>query len=173
MRYLVLRLLPLMLAAGCAPTGVTRQPAAARVSQQSYALDRVELNGVRAGQLSASREWSRDGNRDSDRGIGRDESADLRATLVRDLSRNVRIDDNAPIRLHTTLTLQAPGYFEGLAAETSDLTLTAELRDTRGALLRTITLRESASAPLQRPESRDYRLEQAIDRLASRLAAEL
>jgi hypothetical protein len=160
-----------MLAAGCAPTGVTRHPAAARahVSQQSYALDAVELNGVRAGQLSASREWSRDGNH----GIGRDESADLRATLVRDLSRNVRIDPNAPIRLHTTLTLQAPGYFEGLAPETSDLTLTAELRDTRGALLRTITLRESASAPLQRPESRDLRLEQALDRLASRLAAEL
>ncbi|MDB4965353.1 MAG: hypothetical protein JWN44_1042 [Myxococcales bacterium] len=170
MRFFIVAL---SIAAGCAPTGVTRQPAAARAARtatgQSYALDGVEFAGLRAGQLSASREWSR-GEGD---GPGRDESDELRATLTRDIYRAVRIDPTAPLRLRTTLTLQAPGYFEGLAAETADVTLDAELYDSHGARLRTITLRESASAPLQRTASRKARLEQAIDRLASRLATEL
>jgi hypothetical protein len=105
--------------------------------------------------------------------MGRDDRDDLRAMFVRDLQRGVRLDDRAAIRVRATLTLQAPGYFEGLAAETSDLTLTADLTDASGAPLRTITLRESASAPLQRSASRQARLEQAIERLTARLASEL
>src|SRR5207245_9570867 len=103
MKWLVATLL--VAAAGCTPSGLTRQPAAARAlrgSQQSYALGDVDIAGVRAGQLSASREWTRDGNR----GIGRDDSEELRAFLVRDLSRAVRVDERAPIRVRATLTLQ-------------------------------------------------------------------
>jgi hypothetical protein len=45
--------------------------------------------------------------------------------------------------------------------------------DSDGNLVRTITLREPASAPLQRSASRRQRLQAAFDRLARRLAASL
>src|SRR4051794_21229508 len=113
MRYLVVAIL---VAAGCTSTGVNRHTKAVQSARatttQAYALDSVDLAGVRAGQLSASREWTR---ADANREVARDDAADLRATLVHDLSRFVRLDNSSPIRLHTTLTLQTPGYFEGLA----------------------------------------------------------
>ena len=83
---------------------------------------------------------------------------------------------STPLRrcdIRATLTLQDTGYFEGLAAETADITLFAELTDVDGNILRTITMRESASAPLQRSASRQQRLQAAMTRLANRLAAQL
>jgi hypothetical protein len=93
--------------------------------------------------------------------------------VARDLGRVVPLDVAAPVHIRATLTLQDAGYFEGLAAETTDVTLAAELLDPAGNVRRTITLREPASAPLQRSASRRARLEAAFDRLAHRLAAQL
>ena len=154
-----------LLAAGCATgAGVIGHQGGAT----TYALDAVVLGGIRAGELSASREWQR-----ADGGPARDDADQLRAAFVRDLSQRVRIDPAARQRVRATLTLQDTGYFEGLAAETADLTLVADIYDDRGQRIRSITLREAASAPLQRSASRRARLEQALGRLSSRLAAAL
>jgi hypothetical protein len=163
-----------LIVAGCGSiSGVDRHaPAttAARETHAPYALDAVVLGAPRAGQLSASREWERyAGNRT----VRRDDDDELRASFARDLNRVLPLDATAPRHVRATLTLQDTGYYEGLAAETTDVTLIAEVLDGDGNLVRTITLREPASAPLQRSASRRQRLQAAFDRLARRLAAQL
>ena len=128
------------------------------------------MGPVRAGQLSASREWERSG---PDRVVTRTGDAMLRDDFARDLARALPLDVNSPHRLRATLTLQDTAYFEGLAAETSDVTLTADILDHEGNVTDSIMLRESAAAPLQRSASRQQRLAHAFDRLAQRLAREL
>ncbi len=159
-----------VLAAGCSATGAGRHPSAASTPERVYALDRVVFPPVRAGQLSASREWQRSG---AERAVTAADDAALRQSFVHELHRVLPMDAAAPLHMRVTLTLQDTGYFEGLAAETADVTLVAELRDDAGHLFRTITLRESAAAPLQRSASRRARLQMAFDRLARRLAAQL
>jgi len=136
----------------------------------TWALDGVEIVAPRAGQLSASRLWERSG---PNRAVIASDDDALRQSFVEELARELPLDPNAPRRLRATLTLQDTGYYEGLAAETTDVTLTAELLDDAGNVIRTITLREAASAPLQRSASRRLRLRAAFDRLAERLAAAL
>jgi hypothetical protein len=152
--------------AGCATTS----PRVARHTSLSYALDSIELEQPRAGQLSAARLWERSA---PNRAVHADDDAALRDGFVGELARDVRLDAAAPRRLRATLTLQDIGYYEGLASETTDVTLTAYVLDAEGAIVRTITLREAASAPLQRSASRRARLQAAFDRLAERLAAQL
>jgi hypothetical protein len=158
-------LLALALAAGCATTGTV-----ATRMHQPYAIDSVIITEPRAGQLSASREWERGANAHA---VAHSDDNDLRGAFARDLGRVLPLDVTAPVHIRATLTLQDAGYFEGLASEAADVTLTAELLDSDGNVFRTITLRESASAPLQRSASRQARLEAAFDRLAHRLAAQL
>ncbi len=162
----------LVAAGGCAGASANRHVAAAPSAwaRPPYALDIVELAPPRAGQLSASREWERS---PSNRAVHAIDDAELRQTFVDELARTLPLDAASPRRLRATLTLQDTGYYEGLAAETSDVTLTAEVFDDHGNLLRTITMREPASAPLQRSASRRQRLRAAIDRLAERLSAVL
>ncbi|HEY2743288.1 MAG TPA: hypothetical protein VGL86_01640, partial [Polyangia bacterium] len=154
-------ILGLVLVAGCATQGVDRH-ARAPVAQAPWALEAVYMTLPRGGQLSASREWERGG---SDRVVTRSDDAVLRADFARDLARAMPLDAAAPRRLRVILTQQDPGYFEGLAAETSDVTLRAELLDADGHTVDTITLREPASAPLQRSASQLARLQPALDRL--------
>lgn len=155
------------LVSGCASTaGVDRHARATA----PYALDAVVLGAPRAGQLEASRLWQRGG---ANRAVASADDAELRASFTQELDRVLPIDPAAPRRLRATLTLQDTGYFEGLAAETTDVTLTADVLDGDGNVVRTITLREPASAPLQRSTSRRQRLQAAFDRLARRLAAQL
>ena len=154
---------------GCAG-GDHRHPAAPSAAQRAYGLESISLNDPRAGQLSASRVWERGA---AGRPISHADDAELRALFANDLARVLPLDAAAPLRIRATLTLQDAGYFEGLAAEVADVTVVAELLDAQGNVLRTITLREAASAPLQRSASRRARLEAAFDRLARRLAAQL
>jgi hypothetical protein len=172
MRSLLLSLV--LLVAGCASVGGGDRHApattAARETHAPYALDAVILGPPRAGQLSASREWQRN---PGSRAVRHDDDNELRESFARDLNRVLPLDATAPRHVRATLTLQDTGYYEGLAAETTDVTLTAELLDGDGNLVRTITLREPASAPLQRSASRRQRLQAAFDRLARRLAAQL
>lgn len=161
-------LLSILLVAGCASSGVNRH-ASAPVARTPYAFDGVYLHRTRGGQLSASREWERP----TARPAALADAAALGAAFRRDLSRTVTLDDAAPVHIRSTLTMQDTGYFEGLASETADLTLFVELTDGHGNTLRTITMRESASAPLQRSASRQLRLQAAMTRLANRLAAQL
>ena len=165
MKWLVLA----VAVAGCAAGGADRHALVVPPhAPASYALDDVEIGGVRAGQLSASRLWERHG---PNRAVIASDDDQLRQAFVDELARQVPLDAHAPRRLRATLTLQDTGYYEGLATETSDVTLVAEILDDQGRLLRTITLREPASAPLQRSASRRQRLQAAFDRLAERLAA--
>jgi hypothetical protein len=158
----------LLLVTGCATAGVDRHAAAPQ--QHTWALQGVFLTLPRAGQLAESREWERGGH---DRVVTRFDDAALRNAFTRDLARDVPLDPAAQHRLRVYLTPQDIAYYEGLAAETSDVTLRAELLDADGNLVETITLREPASAPLQRSASRDQRFAAAFDRLAKRLANKL
>jgi hypothetical protein len=160
-------LIVLMALGGCAGAG-RHTVAAAPVNR--VALDSVEVTGVRGGQLSASREWTRDHARGPT--APRDVS-ELRSSFVRHFAESGAADPDASRHLRARLTLQDTGYYEGLAAETTDVTLTADVYNDAGAQVRTITLREPASAPLQRSRSRRDRLDQAVARLTHRLAAEL
>ncbi len=154
---------------GCAGSSVERHGVVVAPHAPSpYALDDVEIGGVRAGQLSASRLWERHG---PNRAVVASDDDELRQAFVDELGRKLPLDARAPRRLRVTLTLQDTGYYEGLASETSDVTLVADVLDDEGHLVRTITLREPASAPLQRSASRRQRLQAAFDRLAGRLAA--
>jgi hypothetical protein len=158
----------LLLFTGCATTAPA--PSVERHAQTPWALEAVYMSPVRAGQLSASREWERSG---PDRVVTRTGDAILRDDFARDLARAVPLDVNSPHRLRATLTLQDTAYFEGLASEASDVTLTADILDREGNVTDSIVLRESAAAPLQRSASRQQRLAKAFDRLAQRLAHEL
>ena len=159
----------LLVVAGCAGSGATRHTVAASFTHP-YAIDSIVIGGPRGGQLSASREWQR---ATSGHAVAAADDAELRDAFARDLGRVLPLDVTAPVHIRATLSLQDAGYFEGLAAETVDVTLAAELLDTRGNVTRIVTLREPASAPLQRSASRRARLEAAFDRLAHRLAAQL
>ena len=158
-----------LVVAGCASGGGV--VGHTRTDQAPYALDAVILAPPRAGQLSASREWSRASG--VNRAVARADDAELRESFARDLARHLPIDRSAPRHVRATLTLQDTGYYEGLAAETTDVALTADILDDAGNVVRSITLREAASAPLQRSASRKQRLQAAFDRLAQRLAAQL
>jgi hypothetical protein len=179
MRWLVVVLASLVavvpaVGAGCASAGGARAGVEghrqAAAGHAAYALDGVIFAGARAGQLSASREWERGG---AARAVTRRDDAELRAAFARDLRAAVPLDPSAPLHLRATLTLQDTGYFEGLAAETADVTLAADVLDSDGNLVRTITLRETSSAPLQRSASRKARLQRTFTRLSHRLAAQL
>lgn len=162
----------LLCAAGCVGGGAaTRSTAERSPPPPPYVLDQVTLAGVRGGQLSASREWMRADS--ANPAVARDDARALRDAFVRALGRDVAFVADGPQRLRVRLTLQDTAYYEGLAAETTDVALTADVYDARGAHVRSITLREPASAPLQRSRSRRQRLEPALARLAHRLAARL
>ena len=157
--------------AACATGGAARHASLPEPHARApYALDGVELTAPRGGQLSASRLWERHA---SNRAVVASDDDELRQRFVADLAQKLPLDARAPRHLRATLTLQDTGYYEGLAAETSDVTLTAEVLDDAGNVVRTITLREPASAPAQRSASRRQRLQAAFDRLAARLAAAL
>lgn len=155
---------------GCAARTTAAVPAAA-TARNSYVLDRIDMNGVRLGELAAAREWQRED--DSAHALTRDDSQRLRERLAGDLDRNLTLQASAPLHLRVALTLQDTADNEGLAAETSDLTLNATIVDDQGATIRSIVLREPASAPLQRSASQRGRLDAALDRLSHRLAAQL
>ena len=155
--------------AGCAARTAPSHSAAA--ARNSYVLDRIDMNGVRLGELSASREWQRQGN--GNNVLTREDSEALREHLASDLFRDLALQPTAPLHLRVALTLQDTADNQGLAAETTDLTLNATVVDDQGATIRTITLREPANAPLQRSASQRARLNAAIDRLSHRLAAQL
>ena len=159
-------LLVLCLAVGCASTS----PRVVRHNPPPYALDAVVFDVTRGGQLSASRLWERN---PSNRAVHASDDDVLVDDFANELGRVVPLDANAPRRLRVTLTMQDTGYFEGLASETGDVTLHADVLDADGNVIRTITLREPASAPLQRSASRRARLQVPFDRLAERLAAQL
>ena len=157
--------------AACATAGANRHALVVTPhAPASWALDGVEIVAPRAGQLSASRLWERSG---PNRAVIASDDDQLRQAFVEELAHELPLDPSSPRRLRATLTLQDIGYYEGLAAETTDVTLNAELLDDAGHVIRTITLREAASAPLQRSASRRQRLQAAFDRLAARLAAVL
>lgn len=157
-----------VVAAGCAGRHTVVAPP--RAAHAPIALESVDLAGPRIGPLSASREWQRT---PSNRVVHEVDDEALRASFTRSLERRLPLDPAAPLHLHATLTLQDTADYEGLAAETTDVTLHADLIAADGAVYRSITLREPASAPLQRSASRKARLEAALDRLAQRLAAQL
>jgi hypothetical protein len=154
---------------GCAArTAAVPATASAR---NSYVLDRIDMNGVRLGELSASREWQRE---DAQAHVlTREDNQRLRERLAGDLDRNLTLQASAPLHLRLALTLQDTADNEGFAAETTDLTLNATILDDQGATIRSIVLREPASAPLQRSASQRCRLDAALDRLSHRLAAQL
>lgn len=149
-----------LLLVGCATNaGVVRHQA-----RQAYVIDSVEILGVRPGVLASAREsW---------RPPPGDDPA-LRDRLIAELGRAIPFSTAAPEHLRVRVVLQDAGENEGLAAETADVTLVAEVVDSASAELRTITLREPASAPLQRSRSSRARLEQALSRLVDRLAQQL
>jgi hypothetical protein len=161
--------------AGCASTasgsgsGAANRPVV--TARNSYVLDGIELRGVRLGEVSAAREWQRSG--DSNDTLARDDGEQLRGQLATDLGRDLALQPTAPLHLRVALTLQDTADFEGFAAETSDVTLNVTIVDEQGAIVRTITLREAANAPLQRSASQRTRLDGALDRLSRRLAAQL
>lgn len=152
--------------AGCATTSHSTRIAAAN----GYVLDGIELRGVRLGPESAGREWQRPSTNEA---VTRDDDRRLRERLAGDLGRELILRPDAPLHLRIALTLQDTADFEGLAAETSDVTMSAKILDDRGVVLRTITLREAANAPLQRSKSERERLDGALDRLSHRLAQQL
>ncbi len=154
--------------AGCA-TGGTPHSALAGTAN-SYVLDGIELNGVRIGQESAAREWQRP---TANHVVTRTDDARLRDQLASDLGRELTLEPDAPLHLRVALTPQDTADFEGFAAETADLTLSAAVLDKDGVVLRTITLREAANAPLQRTASQRTRFDGALARLSRRLAQQL
>ena len=154
--------------AGCATAASNNRPIASAAN--GYVLDGIELRGVRLGDESAAREWQRPTENEA---VARDSNAQLRDRLAGDLGRELILRPNAPLHLRIALTLQDTADFEGLAAETSDVTMSATIVDDHGVVLRTITLREAASAPLQRSASQRARLDGALDRLSHRLAQQL
>jgi uncharacterized lipoprotein YmbA len=166
MRNLIAVALALGLA-GCATSASNRSLVS---SANGYVLDGIELRGVRLGAESAAREWQRPSENEA---VARDTDTQLRNRLAADLGRDLSLRPNAPMHLRIALTLQDTADFEGLAAETADVTLSAAITDDHGVVLRTITLREPASAPLQRSASERARLDGALDRLSHRLAQQL
>ena len=154
--------------AGCA-TGGPSHPAA-MTSANGYVLDGIELRGVRLGDESAAREWQRG---TANEAVTRHDDTKLRAQVATDLGRELILRPDAPLHLRIALTLQDTADFEGLAAETADVTMSATILDDRGVVMRTITLREAANAPLQRTASQQTRLDSALARLSHRLAQQL
>jgi hypothetical protein len=153
-------LLTLLVAGGCATDGVARHQAT-----QAYVIDDIAIDGVRAGPMTASRESYR-----LEPGAN---AAELRDVFTRELGHRIPFSTTAPLHLRVAVILQDTADFEGLAAETSDVTVVADVSDALGVPLRSITLREPASAPLQRSRSARIRLERALSRLADRLASQL
>jgi hypothetical protein len=154
--------------AGCASGGASHPAAIA--STNGYVLDGIELRGVRIGQESAAREWQRP---TENKAVSDTDEARLREQLATDLGRELILRPDAPLHLRIALTLQDTADFEGLAAETADVTMSAAILDDRGVVVRTITLREAANAPLQRTASQRARLDGALARLSHRLAQQL
>jgi hypothetical protein len=155
----------LIFTAGCAAAPV------AHSSGRAYVLERVELHGLPPTELAQAREgWRADS---SERVVARDDGAVLAGKLASDLRRDLRIVDAAPLRLRVHVTLESPGSFQGLAPETADLAATAEIVDTSGTVVRTVSVRETANAPLQRSASRRERLDAALARLSRSLARQL
>src|SRR5262245_25287136 len=116
--------LALLLAAGCATGGTDHHAIAMRrVASQPYALEPIALDGPRPGQLSSARELWR---LDTQRATARSDASALSASFARDLSQKVPLEPDAPLRLRTTLTLQDTAAYEGLAAESTDVTLSAD-----------------------------------------------
>jgi len=87
--------------------------------------------------------------------------------------KKLRVADQAALRLRIDVSLATPGQFEGLAPENADLAATAVILDAHGATVRSVTVRETANAPLQRSASRRERLEAAMSRLSQKLAQRL
>lgn len=154
----------LFAAAGCAGGMHAREP----YGSHHYVLDGVELQQSHVGEVSASREWQRE-----DTPAARDNRTALRSDFVTDLGRRVQLVNHGPQHLRVMLTLKDNGYSEGLAPETVDVVAQADVLDDKGAVVRTVTLHEPASAPLQRSASARDRLSAAFDRLAKKLAADL
>ncbi|HEX4461888.1 MAG TPA: hypothetical protein VIA18_28105 [Polyangia bacterium] len=156
--------------AGCASSTSNRALVSYAGGTNAYVLDGIELRGVRLGAESAAREWQRPTENEA---VARDSDTQLRDRLAADLGRELSLRPTARMHLRIALTLQDTADFEGLAAETADVTLSATITDDHGVVQRTITLREPASAPLQRSKSERTRLDGALDRLSHRLAQQL
>ena len=145
---------------GCAATGgdVRHQ------ARQAYVIDSIELHGVRDGVLASTREsWRPPPAGDPE----------LRDRFIGELGRAIPFSTSSPLHLRIAVSFQSAGDYLGLAPEATDVTLVADVLDATGGELRTITLREPASAPLQRSRSARHRFDRALARLVDRLAAEL
>ncbi len=158
-----------LLVAGC--VGAVAGPRGVAPPRPAYALDAVEVTRVRAGELDAAREWERIGA--GTPVLRREDDEAVRVAFVRSLERTLPLAPDAPARLRVTVTLQDTAYFEGLASEAADLSLTADVYDENGARMRSLVFREPAAAPLQRTASRRQRVDAALSRLAARLAQAL
>jgi len=156
-------------AAGCAHART--QPVARATPRVAYGIAAVDFQGLPATELATSREWWR--AESHDRVLARDDSFALRQSFLQDLGRNLTLSPSAPLKLRVTVRVQTPGDFLGLAAETTDLAATVDVIDPYGAVLRSVTVRETASAPLQRSRSRKERLEAGLARLSAKLATQL
>jgi hypothetical protein len=137
----------------------------------AYVLDAVELYGLPPTELATAREWERADSHD--RVIARADVAALRAGMIRRLSSDLPLAPRGALHLRVAVTVESPGTFLGLAPETADLAATADVLDERGLLMRSVTVRESANAPLQRSRSRRARLDAALSRLSQKLARQL
>src|SRR5262245_11811330 len=104
---------------GCAGAGL-HTVAAAPGPANRVALDSVDVTAIRGGQLSASREWMRDHLQGP---VAPADVAFMRTSFARHFAESGAADPNAWRHIRVRLTLQDTGYYEGLAAETTDLTL--------------------------------------------------
>jgi hypothetical protein len=156
------------LAAGCAHSETSAAPLGTRTP---YAVQSIDVQGLPPTELATSREFTRADSHNVV--LARDDTWALRDALARNLDRDLALRPDAAYKLRVTVRVQAPGSFLGLSAETADLSANADVIDANGAVVHTVTVRQSANAPLQRSKSRRDRLEAAVSRLSQKLAAEL
>lgn len=155
---------------GCAGAhGSDRGKTAQIGDSRAYNVMPLRIEGVRDSAL-ASREAGRLEGEPGD-------TSSLQKRLERAfddrLAQHVRVRGDAPLTIVPTLTLAGPAGSEGLAAETTDAILELKLLDHDNKVLDEVTFKRAAEAPLAREESRDQRLEKAMEKLADKYAARL
>jgi hypothetical protein len=137
----------------------------------TYSIESLELHGLPVTQLAAARESSRADSHQ--RVLARNDVYDLSNTFAANLRHDVRLADQAPYRLRIDISLNTPGQFEGFGPENIDLAANVQILDANGGVVRAMTIREIANAPLQRSASRRERLEAALSRLSQKIARQL
>jgi len=155
----------LLAAVGCAAT----RPAVH--SAHAYTIESLEFHGLPPTQLAVAREIGRADS--TGRLLARDDVSELSSTFAADLRRDVTMSESAPLRLRIDVSLATTGAFEGFAAETADLQANVDVLDANGNVVRTLTARVTANAPLQRSASRRERFAAALSRLSQKIARQL